>query len=127
MGMNTEIMLPCEPSAIVYTINEDYFACDGCPHEAHAKYMPEIDRRGCDKGLHCPLRIREHIVEGFEVRASPDGKWIVSKPGLWGYEGLEEFGGYCGKVFYSLEDAEKAMAELNAMDAEHERGRVNDG
>lgn len=127
MELNTKITLPCKPGATVYTINEDYFACDGCAHEVHARYIPEISRRGCDTGLHCPLRIREHIVKGFEVSASPDGKWIVSRPGEWGYEGLEEFSGYGEKVYYSREDAEKALDELNAIDAEHEGGMANVG
>lgn len=116
-----KITLPCKPFAVVYTIEEDYFACDGCPHEAHAKYMPQIDRTGCNTGLHCPLRIREHVVEGFEIRASADGEWYVSNPGAWGYEGLEEFSGYKRNVYYSREDAEKAIAELNMIDTEEGR------
>lgn len=126
MELNTKITLPCPPGATVFTINENFFACDDCPHGAHARYIPEINRRGCDTGLHCPLRIREHIVEGFEVSTNLDGKWIVSRPGQWGYEGLEEFNGYNGKVYYSREDAEKAIDELNAIDSEHEGGRAND-
>ena len=119
--MKTKISLPCEPYATVHTIEEDLFACDSCPHKAHAKYMPNIGRVGCNTGLHCPLRIREHIVKGFEVSASPDGKWIISRPGEWGYEGLEEFSGYGGKVYYSREDAEKAMVEFNMKDTEGRR------
>lgn len=101
------VVLPCK-DVTVYTIQEDYFNCDACENNCKAHYNPNIQRRCCDMETHCPLRIEEHTVEGFEV-AIKDGNVALSSPGKWGYEGLEHFIGIDNKWYLTRAEAEAAL------------------
>lgn len=113
-------ILPCRPGDKVYTIDRDDCPCDICPHGENYDYNSrkclEDDRLlGCYK--ECPLpryRIIEHICEGFTIHGDDNGNLIVSKPGEWGYEGLEQFYGCDGKVYYDYEAAKEAVEALKA-------------
>lgn len=95
----------------VYTIQEDYFACDKCRHGDGAYYQAQINKVSCDmnNGLHCPLYVKEHKVGGFEVKFDKSGAIVLSPPGEFGYEGLETFSGVDGKVYYTREEADAAL------------------
>ncbi len=111
-------LLPCRPGDKVYTIDRDECPCDICPHGENYDYNSrkclEDDRStGCYK--ECPpprYHIEEHICEGFTVSGDKDGNPVVSGPGEWGYEGLEHFYGYDGKVYYDYEAAREAVETL---------------
>ena len=62
------VVLPCKDDT-VFTIEEDFFNCDQCKHKANARYQPDIGKISCglDNSEHCPLRVEEHKVEGFEI------------------------------------------------------------
>lgn len=113
------VVLPCKDD-IVYTIKEDYFNCGECRHRDSAYYQAEINRVSCDmeNGLHCPLYIEEHKVSGFEVSFDTSGAIILSNPGEFGYEGLEQFSGVDGKVYYTREEAEAALKKGEEADNE---------
>lgn len=112
-------ILPCRPGDKVYTIDRDECPCDICPHGEKYDYNSmkclEDDRSiGCYKKCPPPrYRIIEHICEGFTVSGDTDGNPVVSKPGEWGYEGLEQFCGSDGKVYYTYEDASEAVKVLS--------------
>lgn len=108
------IVLPCKVGDTVYTLKEEYFACERCPNKDRASYQEDIQRTSCDMdGRRCPLTIEEHTVEGFEVLKGATGKAEVSDPGEWDYEGLEPFWGADGKWYLTREDAEKALEAQN--------------
>lgn len=48
-------------------------------------------------------------VGGFEISFDATGKTVLSAPGEFGYEGLEQFSGIDGKVYYTREEAEAAL------------------
>jgi beta-xylosidase len=74
------------------------------------KLDKEIDRVCCDReNQHCPYVISERIPEGFEVSKNQDGKWELSLPGEWGYEGLEIISGIDGNCYFTRAEAEKAL------------------
>lgn len=100
------VVLPCKDD-IVYTIEENYFNCTECKHGGSAHYQAKIDRVSCDmdNGVHCPLYIKEHKVDGFEVGFDASGAVVLSAPGEFGYEGLERFSGIDGKVYYTRAEA----------------------
>lgn len=112
------VILPCRPGDKVYTIDRDECPCDICPHGENYDYNSrkclEDDRaKGCFK--ECPpprYSIIEHICEGFTISEDADGNPVVSKPGEWGYEGLEQFYGCDGKVYYDYEAAKEAVEAL---------------
>lgn len=114
------VILPCRLGDKVYTIDRDECPCDICPHGENYGYNSlkclEDDRSiGCYK--ECPpprYSIIEHICRGFTIGGDEDGNPVVSKPGEWGYEGLEEFYGYDGKVYYDYETAKEAVKALEA-------------
>lgn len=103
------VVLPCKDDT-VFTIEEDFFNCDQCKNKANARYQPHIDRISCDfdNSEHCPLRVEEHKVEGFEI-SFKEGDPVVSLPGAYGYEGLETYSGFDGKCYYTREEAEAAL------------------
>lgn len=105
------VSLPCKMGCSVYTIKEEFFNCDECEHKAESHYNPKIMRRSCDMDnhAHCPLKIVEHTVGGFEVSSGLHRKPKVSGPGEWGYEGLKEFCGYDCKWYLTYEEAEAAL------------------
>lgn len=108
------VRLPCKIGNTVYTLRENYFDCPNCVHKAHASFHKNIQRFVCDKeNWHCPLSIKEHVVEGFYVSQGEAGNVDVSGPGEWGYEGLETFSGFDGKWYRTREDAEARLAELH--------------
>ena len=111
------VVLPCKDD-IVYTIEEDYFNCGECGHGDSAYYQAEIDRVSCDmnNGLHCPLYVKEHKVDGFEVKFDASGSVVLSSPGEFGYEGLEAFCGVDGKVYYTYKEAEAALKKREEAD-----------
>ena len=104
------LILPCKLGEIVYTIKEDYFNCEECTYKNEAHWNSKIARRSCDMDNHdhCPLKIEEHVVKGFEVSGDSAGI-CISAPGEWGYEGLEHFSGYDGKWYRTREEAEAAL------------------
>lgn len=113
------VVLPCK-NGTVYTIKEDYFNCDKCRHGYSAYYQAKIDRISCDmnNGEHCPLYVKEHEVDGFEVKFDAFGAVILSSPGEFGYEGLEQFSGIDGMVYYTREEAESALKKREEADNE---------
>lgn len=102
------VVLPCK-NDIVYTIEEDYFHCDVCEHKEKAQYQPDIQRVSCDLDEHCPLYIKEHVCQGFEISFDEDRKAVLSAPGEWGFEGLETFSGIDSKWYLTREEAEAAL------------------
>ena len=94
------LILPCKLGGIVYIIKEDYFNCEECTYKNEAHWNSKI--------AHCPLKIEEHVVKGFEVSGDSAGI-CISAPGEWGYEGLEHFSGYDGKWYRTREEAEAAL------------------
>lgn len=104
------VVLPCKNNT-VYTIEEDYFNCAECRYWSRARYQAKIDKVSCDmdNGEHCPFYIKEREVEGFEISFDITGKSVLSAPGNFGYEGLEQFYGVDGKVYYTREEAEAAL------------------
>ena len=113
------VVLPCKDDT-VYTIEEDYFNCAECRHGDSAYYQAKIDRISCDmnNGVHCPFYIKEHKVDGFDVKFDVSGDVILSSPGEFGYEGLEQFSGIDGKVYYIREEAEAALKKREEADNE---------
>ncbi len=109
------VVLPCKLGSTVYTVEEDYFSCEECKHKAEAVYNPHFKHFTCDPpaGRHCPYTVKETIAEGFEIRLDDDGKVIVSKPGTWTWEGLQEVYSDDDKWYTSREEAEKAAEEKN--------------
>lgn len=107
------VVLPCKDDT-VYTIEEDYFNCGECKHGDSAYYNDKIDRISCDMNndSHCPLYVKEHKVDGFEVKFDESGGVVLSSPGEFGYEGLEQFCGIDGKVYYNHEEAEAALKKM---------------
>lgn len=106
------VVLPCKPGDTVYTIAEDYFDCDNCEHKDDARYDETAKCMCCDlpDGRHCPYRIREHVVEGFNIGTNREtGKLHLSDPGEWGYEGLETFGGVGNHWYLTRAEAEAAL------------------
>ena len=105
------VILPCKMGSSVYTIKEDFFNCDECEYGAESHYNPKIMRRSCDMDNHdhCPLKVVEHTVSGFEVSSGLHREPKISGPGEWGYEGLEEFRGYDLKWYLTREEAEAAL------------------
>lgn len=112
------VVLPCKDDT-VFTIEEDFFNCDQCKHKAGARYHPSIGRISCDfdNNEHCPLSIKEHEVEGFEI-SFREGTPVVSLPGAYGYEGLETYSGFDGKCYYTSEEAEAALKKRAEADNE---------
>lgn len=106
------IVLPCKVGDTVWTINEKYFDCENCQYKEEAYYHHSINNVACDKNdRHCPLRLTERIVEGFEIEQAKDGTVQIRGPGEWGYEGLETFYGFDGRVYFTREEAEAALEE----------------
>ena len=103
-------VLPCKNDT-VYTIEEDYFNCAKCRHGSSAYYQAKIDRVSCDMNndVHRPFYIKEHEVGGFEISFDATGFTVLSSPGEFGYEGLEQFCGIDGKVYYTCKEAEAAL------------------
>lgn len=108
------VVLPCKDDT-AFTIEEDLFNCDQCKNKANARYKPHIDMISCDldNSEHCPLRVKEHKVEGFEI-SFKEGDPVVSLPGAYGYEGLETYSGFDGKCYYTREEAEAALKNMEA-------------
>lgn len=105
------VVLPCKVGSSVYTIKENFFNCEECEHKSESHYNSKIMRRSCnmDNHAHCPLKIVEHTVGGFEVFSDSEGKPKVSEPEEFGCEGLMEFSGYDLKWYLTREEAEKAL------------------
>lgn len=102
------VVLPCKDTT-VYTIEEDFCNCGACEHKDRASYRPSINGMSCDmEGVHCPLYIAEHTVEGFEV-SFKDGSAVLSSPGERTCEGLEIFSGSDRKWYLTYEEAEAAL------------------
>lgn len=105
--------MPCKIGADVYTIKEDYFGCDNCEFKDEATEIDHYCRRcSLPVGRHCPYIVKTDKCEGFEIGENSAGENCIFGPGQFRYEGLEEFGGIDGKVYYSMEDAEAAKAAL---------------
>lgn len=115
------VVMPCK-NGTVYTIEEDYFNCGECKHGNMARYQVQIDRVSCDmdNGFHCPFYIKGHEVSGFEITFDETGGIVLSLPGEFGYEGLEQFSGIDGKVYYTREEAEAALKKRSVADNEYE-------
>lgn len=107
----TVIDLPCKVGGTVYTVEEDVFNCEECPHGGEGY----DGRSKCTYDGMCPLKIDEHICEGYEI-SGKDGIAIVSSPGEWGYEGLEHFFGKDGRCYFTHDKAESAEAALKEAD-----------
>lgn len=114
--MDKEIIvkLPCKIGDTVYTISLDDFSCEACEHgeEVHYNVMECVELK---KDCKCPpphFSIEEHICEGFMISCDKNGTPVVSRPGEWGCEGLEQFCGCDDKVYYSYEDAQNALKKL---------------
>ena len=77
--------------------------------------MPAISASTCNppKGRLCPYIVKETLVEGFEIRQDDDGNTILSKPGTWTWEGLQEVYSDTNIWYTSREEAEKAAEEQN--------------
>lgn len=105
------VELPCKIGQTVYTVNEDYFACDECQYKQEAHFDKKINHMSCEipYGRHCPLYIKEHVVSGFAISASKKQQPTISGPGEWGYEGLEPFCGMDGKWYLTRQEAEAAL------------------
>ena len=105
------VELPCKIGQTVYTVNEDYFACDECQYKQEAHFDKKINHMSCEipYGRHCPLYIKEHVVSGFTISASKKQQPTISGPGEWGYEGLEPFCGMDGKWYLTRQEAEAAL------------------
>jgi hypothetical protein len=100
------VLMPCKVGDMVYTIKENYFDCENCPHGDEAEYDPELHQISCSQNRRCPLTIEEHIVEGFNISKSG-----LSDPGEWGYEGIEIFRGVDGEWHLTRAEAEAAIAK----------------
>lgn len=113
------VVLPCKDD-IVYTIEEDYFNCGECRHGDSAHYQAKINRISCDmnNGVHCPFYVKEHKADGFYVKFDSSGSVVLSNPGEFGYEGLEQFCGIDGNVYYTREEAEAALKKREEADNE---------
>lgn len=107
------VELPCKIGADVYTIEEDYFECDNCEFKDEATEINHYCRRcPLPVGRHCPYIVKTDKCEGFEIGEKSDGETCMFGPGKFGREGLEEFGGIDQKVYYNMDDAKAAKAEL---------------
>ena len=108
------VVLPCEVGSTVYTIFEDYFECENCEHKNETQYNKIVGRMCCalTGGRHCPYRIKEHVVGGFEVGQNEEtGKLFLSAPGMWGCEGLKPFVGVDGCWYHTRAEAEAALTD----------------
>ena len=113
------VRLPCKIGSTVYTLRENYFDCPNCVHKARASFHKNIQRIACDmEDRHCPLSIKEHVVEGFEVLQGDAESIEVNGPGEWGYEGLETFSGFDGKWYCTREEAEARLEALHETEEE---------
>ena len=104
--------MPCKIGADVYTIREDCFECDDCKFKDEATEIDHYCRCSLPVGRHCPYIVKTDKCEGFEIGENYGGETCMFGPGEFGYEGLKEFGGIDGKVYYSMKDAEAAKATL---------------
>ncbi|MBD7914529.1 hypothetical protein H9660_05170 [Clostridium sp. Sa3CUN1] len=114
MPKGTNISLPCDIGDIVYTIYCDDCPCDLCEYGMEADFNP-IKCSQLSNEYECPTphySIEKHICEGFEISKGEYGEIIISNPGEWGPEGLEQFYGYDNKVYYSYEDAENELRRI---------------
>lgn len=103
------VVLPCAVGDKVFIITERYFECEECRFGSEAK-VDERGRKSCDApdGRHCPLEIEEKICEGYGVYEENE----LNGPGEWGWEGLEEYSGVDGMVYYTLADAQAALEKI---------------
>lgn len=60
----------------------------------------------------CPLIIKEHTVEGFEIFNDDKNNPAISAPGEFGWEGLEHFTGRDGKWYLTRGEAEGGKRAL---------------
>lgn len=114
MNKNISITLPCKIGDAVYTIERDDCPCEICEHGQEANFNIMKCYR-LKKEYKCPqpiFSIENHICEGFEISGDEDGNFVISKPGEWGYEGLECFYGCNDKVYFSYKAAEFALKEI---------------
>ena len=109
------VVLPVRLGSPVYTVIEDYFACEKCKYKNEASYDSVLKQLTCNppKGRLCPYIVKETLVEGFEIRQDDDGNTILSKPGTWTWEGLQEVYSDTNIWYTSREEAEKAAEEQN--------------
>lgn len=109
------VVLPCMVGDTVYTIDEDYFNCEKCDYKNEASFDPQYRHLSCGfpSERHCPYKISEHIVEGFNVSADKNGCVSLSAPGEWGCEGLEQFSGSSDGKWYLTKEAAEAALEAN--------------
>ena len=107
-------IVPCKTGATIYTIEENYFDCDHCKHGAKAKYSPQIQKVSCglENGVHCPYYIKPHAVSGYTISNDKSGNMVLSDPGDFDCEGFGTIFGIDEKYYLSLEDAEKALTEM---------------
>jgi hypothetical protein len=107
-------ILPCRPGDRVYTISRTDCPCEICIHGKEVGYSA-LDCVRQHKDYECPppqYTIQIHICEGFEIHGDADGNPIVSNPGEWGYEGLEQFNGCDGNIYYDYEAVKEAVETL---------------
>ena len=109
------VILPCSLGSPVYTIEEDYCACDNCEFKDEAEYDTVFRHVTCHPSAerNCPYIVKETIAEGFEVRLDENGKLITSNPGTWRWEGLKEVYSDNDVWYTSKEEAERVCAEKN--------------
>lgn len=107
--------LPVRLGSPVYTVIEDYFACEKCKHKNEASYDSVLRQLTCNppKGRHCPYIVKETLVEGFEIRQDDSGNVVLSNPGTWTWEGLQEVYSDADIWYTSREEAEKTAEEKN--------------
>jgi len=100
-------VLPCKIGAKVYTVERILFPCERgiglCKH-GDSLCWSEGDPI---PAFVCPdlYEIKTNICQGFTVGEDEDGNISVSRPGEWGYEGLETFGMYDADLFYTKKEA----------------------
>ena len=109
------VVLPVRLGSPVYTVIEDYFACEKCKHKNEASYDSVLRQLTCNppKGRHCPYIVKKTLVEGFEIRQDDSGNAVLSNPGSWTWEGLQEVYSDTDIWYTSREEAEKAAEEQN--------------
>lgn len=109
------VVLPVRLGSPVYTVIEDYFACKKCKHKNEASYDSVLKQLTCNppKGRHCPYIVKKTLVEGFEIRQDDSGNAVLSNPGTWTWEGLQEVYSDTDIWYTSREEAEKAAEEKN--------------
>lgn len=107
------IELPVPVGGTIYRVVGGIVSCTGCTF--HGK--PSCGVNSCPPKQYRTSVVSE-TVEGYEIgydQTSTGAKAYVRGPGEWGSEGLETFRSIypIGQIFYTEEEAQKAVEELD--------------